>query len=224
MLPLVTCIVPVWNGGPYLAAAIDSILAQDHHPLEVIVVDDGSTDGSPAVARSYGDRIRLIEQSNGGAPAARNAGIDEARGEFVTFLDSDDLYRPAKISAQLRFLTEHPEVDLCVCTARNFWEPGLEDEQARYEAAGRVLITHHFATLMTRRSTFERVGRLDESRPSGDYIEWFHRATDLGLAVSVMPDVLIDRRMHVASHSRVVSSGFDVVFELARARIELRRG
>jgi glycosyltransferase involved in cell wall biosynthesis len=223
-VPLVTCIVPVYNGETYLAAALDSIFAQDHRPLEVIVVDDGSTDRSAATARSYGDLVRVVERPNAGAPAARNTGLEEARGEYVTFLDSDDLYRPAKISTQLRFLVEHPEIDLCACTAKNFWEPGLEDEKARYEAAGRVLISHHFATLLATRAAFERVGPIDASRQSGDYIEWFHRARDLGLTVGVIPDVLIDRRMHGASHSRHAAGGMDDIFELARARIARRRG
>jgi glycosyltransferase involved in cell wall biosynthesis len=187
------------------------------------VVDDGSTDGSARLAESYGDGVRVIRQANNGAPAARNRGIREARGEYLSFLDADDLYRPDKLSAQLRVLLAEPALDLCTCTARNFWEPGLEQEQARYEAAGKVLITHHFATLLAHRSVFERVGPINETRRYADYVEWFHRASDLGLTTRVIPDVLLDRRMHAASLSHT-RAGLDEYFELARARIERHRG
>ena len=218
MPPLVTCIIPVWNGEEFLAGAIESVLAQDHRPIEVLVVDDGSTDGTAVLAESYGDPVRLLRQANAGAPAARNHGIREARGDYLAFLDGDDLYRPAKLSTQLRILGESPLTDLCICTARNFWEPGLEDEHERYAAAGRVLITHHFATQLAHRSVFDRVGPISEST-SADYAEWFLRATDAGLSVRVIPDVLLDRRMHAANTSRS-GEPIDDYFAIARSRID----
>jgi hypothetical protein len=141
----------------------------------------------------------------------------------LTFLDSDDLYRPSKVSTQLAVLLDDPSLDICECMAQNFWEPGLEEEQARYEAAGRILITHHFETMLAHRSVFDRIGPLNETRHSGDFIDWFQRASDLGVASRVIPDVLIDRRMHVASFSRTEVS-LDDYFDLAQARIARRRG
>src|SRR2546423_7727277 len=90
----VSVVVPAYNYARYLPQAIDSALGQTHPPLEVIVVDDGSTDDTPRVLDAYGDRIRAVRQANQGAGAARNAGIAVARGEYVAFLDSDDLWRP----------------------------------------------------------------------------------------------------------------------------------
>src|SRR4051794_10354756 len=96
MNPTVSVIVPAYNYERYLSLAIESALAQTHSPLEVIVVDDGSTDDTPRVLAAYGDRIRAIRQPNQGAGAARNTGIAASRGDYLAFLDSDDLWRRDK--------------------------------------------------------------------------------------------------------------------------------
>jgi glycosyltransferase involved in cell wall biosynthesis len=221
--PLITCIVPVHNGERYLAETLESILAQEHEPIELIVVDDASTDGSPELAESYGPPVRVIQlESQLGPAGARNQGLREARGDYLTFLDADDLYRPRKLTKQLRVLEEHPDVDVCLCVGLNFWEPGLEEERDRYVAAGRLRMTHHLSTLLASRSVFDRVGLLNE-RTTGDAADWFLRATDLNLTIRLVDEVLLDRRMHPESlshHSPVM----DDYFELVRSRIErLRR-
>ncbi len=108
MTALTACIVPCFNGERFLGAAIDSVLAQDHRPIEIVVVDDGSTDHSLAVAEAYGDPVRLIRAEHGGIAAARNTGILASHGEYLGFLDADDLYLPGKISAQVAVLEARP--------------------------------------------------------------------------------------------------------------------
>ncbi|MBI4573499.1 MAG: glycosyltransferase family 2 protein, partial [candidate division NC10 bacterium] len=107
--PLVSVILPVYNGERFLAAAIASILAQDYQPIEVIVVDDGSTDGTAAIARSF-QGVRYLYQPNQGPAFARNAGIAVARGAFIAFLDADDLMVPTRLSVQAGYLLAHPEI------------------------------------------------------------------------------------------------------------------
>lgn len=106
MRPLVSIIIPVYNGSNYLAACIDSALAQTYEHVEVIVVNDGSTDGGKTadVARRYGDKIRYIEKENGGVSSALNRGIDEMEGDFFSWLSHDDLYAPRKIESQIETL------------------------------------------------------------------------------------------------------------------------
>jgi glycosyltransferase involved in cell wall biosynthesis len=99
--PLISCIVPVFNGERYLGEALDSILAQTYRPLEVVVVDDGSAEGAAAVVARYRDQIRPLFQPNAGQAAARNLGLSVARGEFVAFLDADDLWHPEKLARQM---------------------------------------------------------------------------------------------------------------------------
>ena len=101
--PLVSTIIPVFNGERLLPEALDSVFRQDYRPIEVIVVDDGSTDGTSLVARSCPE-VRYLYQSNQGLGAARNAGIAAACGEFIAFLDADDIWLPRKLSSQMNFL------------------------------------------------------------------------------------------------------------------------
>jgi glycosyltransferase involved in cell wall biosynthesis len=220
--PLITCIVPTYNAVGYLGESLESILAQDYRPLEVIVVDDGSTDHTAELAESYGPPVRVVvQETNLGPSATRNRGLREARGEYLTFLDADDLYRPGKLTRQLQVLEADPEIDICLCVAENFWEPGLEQERDRYIAAGRIRMTHHLSTLLTTRSVFDRVGPLDEET-LGDHADWFLRAIDLGLRIEILDEVLLFRRMHAASlsHNRPI---FDDYFKLLRGRIDQRR-
>jgi glycosyltransferase involved in cell wall biosynthesis len=112
--PTVSVIVPVYNAERYLGEALESVLAQTYSDYEVIVVNDGSTDGSEQVALGFGDRIRYIRQENAGPGAARNRGIELARGELIAFLDADDLWLPGKLAAQVEFMETHPGVVLSV--------------------------------------------------------------------------------------------------------------
>lgn len=113
--PLVSVIIPTYNRSDLVCEAIDSVLAQDYRPFDVIVIDDGSTDDTPERLAAYGDRIHRIVQPNRGVSAARNAGIAVANGEYLSFLDSDDLWEKNKLSAQMAFFRDHPEAVICQC-------------------------------------------------------------------------------------------------------------
>ena len=224
---LITCVVPVHNGELYLAEAIESILGQSHAEIEVIVVDDGSTDGSADLARSFGDPVRVVAQERRGPDGARNRGILEARGELIAFLDADDLFRPGKLSRQLHALEGSPACEICLCVAENFWQPGLELEQKRYAALGKLRATHTFIAMLARRRAFETVGLLDDTAgsdgsPSSGQVAWFLRAADCGVSPLVLDDVLVDRRMHRDSTTHT-SRSLDSYFALLSERIERQR-
>jgi glycosyltransferase involved in cell wall biosynthesis len=110
--PLVTVVVPTYQGETFVRATIDSVLAQTWSPFELIVVDDGSSDGTVAILESYGDRLRLVRQENRGVSAARNRGAAEGRGEFLAFLDHDDLWEPQLLATLVPILAADPKLGL----------------------------------------------------------------------------------------------------------------
>jgi glycosyltransferase involved in cell wall biosynthesis len=231
-LPLISCIVPVFNGERYLPEALESIFQQTYRPIEVIVADDGSTDGTAVVVASYGNHIRYLRQPNAGAPAARNLGLKAASGDFITFLDADDLWHREKLARQMARFAAHPELDLCVTHLQNFWIPELHEEAARLQ-------NHRFAqalpgyvtqTLLARRSLFERVGGFNDTLRVGDIKDWFLRVAEQGAVMELLPDVLVYRRLHKANLS--VEAGTrrmrplmqDSLLQVVKASLDRRRG
>ena len=104
MTPLISVIMPAYNALPYIDQAIRSVLDQDYPNIELIVVDDGSRDGTPELAEQFGDRVKVLRQKNAGPAAARNKGIAASRGDFIAFLDADDVWLPGKASMQVQYL------------------------------------------------------------------------------------------------------------------------
>jgi glycosyltransferase involved in cell wall biosynthesis len=223
MPPLVSVVIAVHDGELYLREAISSVVSQDYRPLEVVVVDNGSTDSSGAIAASFADPVRVVRREGRLPAEGRNRGILESRGEYIAFLDADDRYRPGKLAAQVALLERDPEAAVCLCTVESFWEPGLEAERDRYLAAGKVRATHTFDGMLARREVFDEVGLLRTSTRHGDQVEWFLRATDAGVSTIVMEAVLVDRRMHERSLSHTSGDVVDAWMDLVAGRIAQAR-
>lgn len=224
--PLISCIVPVLNGERYLRECIDSILGQTHRPLETIVADDGSTDGTAAIAASYGDRVRFLFQPNAGPAAACNLGLGAARGEFVSFLAADDLWDREKLVRQMARFAARPELDLCLTHLRNFWMPELLDEARRFEheRLAQSLPGYTCVTLLARRAVFDRVGGFNATLQHGVDFEWFLRASEHGAVMELLPDVLVYRRLHQGNRSRrLASSSRDTFVQLLKQSLDRRR-
>ena len=224
--PLVSCVIPVYNGARYLAEALDSVLAQTHRPLEVIVVDDGSTDGSAELAARYRDPVRVVRQTHRGLAATRNAGVRSAAGDFVAHLDADDLWMPEKLARQLARFRERPEIDLGLSRFQNFWVPELADEARRYQdhPLAQPMGGYFVDTLLTRRSLFETVGEFDTREGLASDTLWCARAVERGAIVDVLPDVLVRRRFHTANVSRQAGPGrFEPFARFIKARLDSQR-
>ena len=117
-MPRVSVIIPAYNAAAFVHRAVDSVLAQSFQDIELIVVDDGSTDATVAVLANYGNQLRLAAQANSGPAAARNRGLREAAGELAAFLDADDWWEPGKLAAQVALLDEHPDLGFCSTATR----------------------------------------------------------------------------------------------------------
>lgn len=224
--PLISCIVPTYNGEGYLREALDSILAQSYRPLEVIVADDGSTDETLRVAHDYGELVRLVSQANAGPAAARNLGVRSARGELVAFLDQDDLWRPDKLRRQQERFAARPELDLCVAHVRRFWVASLRDQAERFRdhRLAKPLPGYITGTLLARRAVFDRVGLFDPARRYGDAMEWFLRAREWGAVTELLPDVLLLHRMHARNLSQAEAAGSRSEFlDILKTSLDRRR-
>lgn len=195
LTPTISCIVPAFNSAAYLREALESILAQTVTPLEIVVADDGSTDGTPELARSLGTRV--VEQDDRGPAATRNLGLGAARGELVAFLDADDRWHPRKLELQLEHLSSTPGLKVSLTLARLFWSGGLEAEEDRYKDHPRNSVPGYATTTMLApRSVFDEVGTFNESLWFTDATDWFVRARELAVPMEVLQQELTFHRMH----------------------------
>jgi glycosyltransferase involved in cell wall biosynthesis len=194
--PLVTVIVAVHNGERFLRPALESLYAQDYEPFEVVFVDDGSTDGSAAIARAF-PGIRYLYQQNQGLAAARNTGLAQAAGELVAYLDDDDLIPPHKLRRQTEYLTANPEVGCVLGRQQIMLEPGVEPPGwlTRDTLFG-DLDGVPFVSAMIRTELLRGVGGFDPSYRFAEDRDLFVRLREHGVRIEVIPEVLLFRRFH----------------------------
>jgi glycosyltransferase involved in cell wall biosynthesis len=200
MNPVVTIVIPVHNGEPYLAEAIDSVLAQTYPHCEIVVVDDGSTDRTPAIIQGYGDRVRSVRQENAGVAAARNHGIRLARAEWIAFLDADDRLHRAKVERQLAVVKARART-FCQCHTRWFWSEDLSQRECESDPRfghpfWRQVVAGHISTWFVHRQVVDRIGWFDEALPYSEDTDWYLRLRELGEPLETLPDVLTYRRLH----------------------------
>jgi glycosyltransferase involved in cell wall biosynthesis len=193
---LVSVIVPVFNGARFLCQALDSIVAQDYDTTELIVIDDGSTDDSGRIARQY-PRARVIYQANQGCGAAKNTGLAAAQGEFLAFLDADDIWLPGKLRLQVETLRHNFGAGLTAGHMAFFLEPGA-DRPAWVPAAflNAPQPAYLPSGLMIRRTVFDRIGIFEPTFLICNDFEWLARARDAGVPDIITPEVVVRRRVH----------------------------
>lgn len=215
---LVSIVVAAFNAEPFIAETLASVLSQDYPLIEVIVVDDGSSDGTSREVAKFGDKVAYVRQDNsGGGSAPRNAGARLAHGEFLGFFDADDLMMPGRIRRQVDFLAAHPEAVAAVMNYRNFSDVGdhpvthfetctelmrtlggrksllLEPGQARD-----LLIPENFAItggVLYRAQAFNEAGGFDQSLFIGEDLELLYRVSRQG-GIGVVDAVGFRRRLH----------------------------
>jgi glycosyltransferase involved in cell wall biosynthesis len=192
LAPRVSVIIPVFNGEQFLAEAIESVLAQSYASHEVIVVDDGSTDRTPQIAQSYAS-VKYVRQANSGTAAARNRGIEMARGEYLAFLDADDVWMADKLALQMAAFEADPSLEVVSGYVEQFIEAGQED---RYSVPAAPTAGYSTIAILMRRGVMDSVGLFHEEAVTGETINWFARFIDKQPRLLMLPQIVARRRIH----------------------------
>ena len=221
--PLVSSVIAVKNGERFLRQAIDSIIAQTYRPIEIIVVDGRSEDGTEAIARSY-EEVSFIRQTGSGVADGWNCGIDADRGEFLAFLSHDDMWTPDKLEVQVGHMLENPSLQYTIARMEFSLEPGHEpppgfrQELLKGDHVGRVM-----ETLVARKSAFEIIGKLDTSFDTAEDVDWYARAKDLALPMAVIEKVLLQKRVHDANLSLNAPDNNESILRALRGSVRRQR-
>lgn len=198
MIPNVSVIIPTYNRWPMVGAAVASVLAQSYRDFELIVVDDGSTDGTSTELIQFGSQLRYFRQERSGVSAARNVGVRQSCGRLIAFLDSDDLWQPDKLKIQVHFMENSPEVQ--ICQTDEVWfrhgvrvNPRIKHRKPSgdiFERSLDLCLVSPSAVMLTR-EVFDRSGGFDESLPvCEDYDLWLRIARDYPVPLIEQPLVV----------------------------------
>jgi glycosyltransferase involved in cell wall biosynthesis len=212
MNPLVSVIVPVYNGEAYLAQTLESALMQRHVDVELIVIDDGSTDQSPSIISTY--TAHQFRQTQQGPGAARNLGVKHATANYFAFLDQDDLWHPDKLALQLQALETG---DYAVCRAVAQLENQAQNFQTLIRASfqnGAIAPTP--SAFLIPRKTFMRVGWFDTRFQTGSDVAWLTAANRLGLTMVCPEGVLLTKRFHRQNQGHQVRLGQQELLQILR--------
>lgn len=202
----VSVIIPNYNYGRFVGKSIESVLAQTYRPMEIVVVDDGSTDDSIKIIESFGDQVKLIRQENGGVGKARNTGAKNSNGEFLAFLDADDIWLSEKIEKQIAKFDVDMAIGLVHCRMREFnsetgetiklhlkgEEGWVADDLLLFE---KPVIIGLGGSIVVRRNVFEDVGEFDEDLKNGEDWEFCYRVARK-YKIGFVAEILVDYRNH----------------------------
>tara|TARA_R110002124_G_scaffold229799_1_gene394944 strand:- start:4557 stop:5270 length:714 start_codon:yes stop_codon:yes gene_type:complete len=205
--PLIDIIIPVYNGERFVCEAIDSARKQTHQNIRIIVVNDGSTDGSREKILALTGQLPnlvFVDRPHCGVSATLNTALEHTSADWIAFLDCDDLWATNKLQAQLAALTADQSLDICFTKLKEF-----DDESAintKYRARPEPLDGFNKTSMLCRRSLFDRVGEFNDALEMGDFIEWFNRCKTHNVKHVVLPDVLAFRRIHDNNMTNGVSA------------------
>jgi glycosyltransferase involved in cell wall biosynthesis len=194
--PLVSVIVPLYNGAAFLTEAIESIWQQTYHPVEIIIVDDGSTDSGPQIIKDFGNRVQSIRQNNSGPAAARNVGLQMAHGEIIAFLDADDLWPPDKLSIQMQCLVDNPHIEMVMGQIQVIELPDATRREHRFNIDQETAVNLHLGGALFKASVFDKVGLFDESMRYSEDVDLFMRIREHNIPIAIVENVTLHYRLH----------------------------
>lgn len=221
--PLVSVVIPVYNGEQHIAETLRSVEAQDYRPLDIVVVDDGSIDETAGIVQSFPD-VRYFRQENQGNGLARNRGLKEAKGEIIAMLDADDLWEPDKLTRQVGYLLDNPQTGYAICKMEFFVDgngkaPAWLNQDIFKEPRNCYLPS----ALVVRRSALEDVGSFDEDFWYGNDSDWFFRANDKNIPMAILEEVLVKKRIHNSNETGDVEGNMRDMLRLVRSSIRRKK-
>jgi glycosyltransferase involved in cell wall biosynthesis len=220
--PLISVVIPVYNREGYLSEAIESVLGQTYPAIELIVVDDGSSDRTAEIAQSY--PLTYHFQPNSGIGSARNAGIALAKGEFFAFLDSDDIWVTDKLAKQMAVFESDPNLEAVFGYAQQFYSPEVNEEFRKRILCPEQPIAAHIATAMLiKRSSFMRIGLFDVHLKASPDMSWYISALEHQLQHVMLSDVVYRRRLHETNNGITERHHANERLHLLKAKLDRQR-
>jgi len=195
----ISVLIPFYNTEKYLAEAIQSVLDQTLQPMEILLLDDGSTDGSAKIAESFKPQISLFQQENEGISAARNALLKKAQGEFLAFLDADDLWTPDHLKKLFEPFRSNKQLGIVSGYVEQFLSPDVEDPIAQIPDGNEVLPGYVVGTFLIKKEVFKKAGYFNEELTLADTVDWFARVKDGGIGFKMIDDIVLRRRIHTTN-------------------------
>jgi glycosyltransferase involved in cell wall biosynthesis len=220
---LVSVIIAVYNGEAFLAEAVESIKDQIYQPLEIIIVDDGSTDGTKKIAASFGDTVCYVHQTNRGPASARNRGIKMAHGNSIGFLDADDMWSKNKLRLQISHLDRDPTLEVVLGLRQYLRLSGIEEGKYKFEENGSPQVALNLGCSLIRKSVFDKVGFFDETLFYCDDWDWFMRCRESGINIMTHKEVTLFQRIHKHNMTRKTELGNHYAISMIKKSLDRRR-
>ena len=196
--PLLSVIMPTYNNGKYINQAIESIYAQKYNNMEIIIIDDGSTDNTKEIVTKYNE-IKYFYIEHKGISFARNTALEKSKGEYIAFCDSDDYWLPDKINTQMRYLKEHPDCEIVFTKYENFFEnENLKtNTRAMHEKIIENMLKQYLTSAVLKKELFDKYGNFDENFSGVEDCEFVYRLLMKGINIKHCIDkVFYMRRIH----------------------------
>ncbi len=216
--PLVSVILPIRNGAKFLKKTLESVFNQDYENIEVIVVDNDSTDNCQEIVKLFD--VKYFHQENRGVGNSRNWGVKIASGDLIAFIDADDLWVVDKLSKQVKYLEENQKIAIVATNQRLTLESGQEvPAWVREGQLDSDLKGYLPSAIMVRRWVFESIGYFNPEFETSSDADWFFRLKDSGLKMSFMPEVLVQRRIHDTNQSNAVEQVQSELLKIVRMSV-----
>jgi glycosyltransferase involved in cell wall biosynthesis len=216
-------VIPTYNNAQYLTDAVASVRAQRWPDTEIIIVDDGSTDGTPDVAAAWPD-VAYVRQANAGIGAARNRGVEAATGRWLAFLDADDCWADDKIARQMAYLDEH-RCDMVFGLATEVCD-GDDVKTRTWVDAGKLrqaIVARCAGTMLIAREAFDRAGPFPTALRVGEFIDWYLRAVEVGVSGGVLEAIVLYRRVHADNGGWTAGDGRQDYLRIIKGALDRRR-